>query len=157
MKRCVMHFLILLVWLRLAVCASETNQVAQPLKLLFSDRQDVTNTWGLLHFGVTPVRVLREVDPLPFVSTACFPLPNGEWELFGWTMQEISAGKEPYSRVTKWKLYHATTHDGAKIENSRAVFEPDQGVWSDHFAMAYNPEAKEYLLLKLKVDRSGFG
>ena len=36
------------------------------------------------------------------------------------------------------------------------VFEPQPAPWTDHFAMAYNPDAKEYLLLKLKMDRSGF-
>ena len=29
-------------------------------KLLFSGSQDITDTWGKLHFGVTPVRLIRE-------------------------------------------------------------------------------------------------
>ena len=71
-------------------------------------------------------------------------------------MTEISRGDEPYDRITAWKLLRATTRDGVKFEGLETVFEPKPAAWTDHAAMAYNPDAKEYLLLKLKVDRSGF-
>jgi len=71
-------------------------------------------------------------------------------------MTEIRPGNEPYERIMAWKLIRATTRDGVKYENRQTVFEPNAAAWTDHCAMAYNPDAKEYLLLKLKVDRSGF-
>ncbi|MBI5688250.1 MAG: hypothetical protein HZC54_24520 [Verrucomicrobia bacterium] len=129
---------------------------AEPLRLLFSTPRDVTNTWGKLHFGVTPVRLIRECESPGFTFIGGFPRADGAWEVFGQQMTEVSRGNEPYDRVTAWKLIRATTRDGAKFENRETVFEPKPAAWTDHTAMAYSPDAKEYLLLKLKVDRSGF-
>jgi hypothetical protein len=125
-------------------------------KLLFSGRGDIVDTWGSLHFGVTPVRLIRECGPPGFTFIGCFPLPDGAWETFGQQMTEIGRGDEPYDRIAAWKLIRAITRDGVKYENPQTVFKPEPAAWTDHSAMAYNPDAKEYLLLKLKVDRSGF-
>jgi len=125
-------------------------------KLLFSGNQDMTDTWGKLHFGVTPVRLIRECEPPGFTLIGCFPVPDGAWEVFGQQLTEISRGDEPYDRITAWKLIRATTRDGIKFEGLETVFEPKPAAWTDHAAMAYNPDAKEYLLLKLKVYRGGF-
>jgi len=139
---------------------SEQSQVAMPSagawKLLFSGSQDITDTWGALHFGVTPVRRVRECEPSGFTTIACFPLADGAWEVFGQQMTEIRRGNEPYDRVASWKLLRATTRDGVKFAGLESVFEPKLAAWTDHAAMAYNPDAQEYLLLKLRVDRSGF-
>jgi len=129
---------------------------AKPVKLLFSTAQDITNTWGRLHFGVTPVRLIRECEPPGFTLIGGFPLADGAWEVFGQQMTEVGRGGEPYDRITAWKLVRATTRDGAKFENRETLFEPQPAAWTDHAAMACNPDAKEYLLLKLKVDRAGF-
>ena len=128
----------------------------QTWKLLFSDSQDVTDTWGLLEFGVTPVRQIREAEPPGFTFVGCFPLSDVVWQAFGQQMTEISRGNEPYDRMTAWKLIRATTRDGITFEGLETVLEAEPAAWTDHCAIAYNPDAKEYLLLKLKVDRSGF-
>lgn len=125
-------------------------------KLLFAGSQDITDAWGSLHFGVTPVRRIRECEPPGFTIVGCFPRPDGAGEVFGQQMTEIRRGNEPYERVTAWKLVRAATRDGENFENRETVFEPQPAAWTDHAAMAYNPDAKEYLLLKLKVDQSGF-
>jgi hypothetical protein len=129
---------------------------ATPVKLLFSGAQDVADTWGTLHFGVTPVRLIRECEPPGFTVVGCFPLPDGAWEVFGQQLTEVSRGDEPYNRITRWTLIRAATRDGEKYENRETVIESDAAAWTDHCAIAYNPDSKEYLLLKLKVDRSGF-
>jgi hypothetical protein len=126
------------------------------LRLLFSDTQDVAGVGGALHFGVTPVKLIREGEHPGFTTTGCFPLPDGLWEIFGRNMDEIKPGSEPYERVTQWKLIRAITRDGFTFTNKEVVLESPQAAWTDNFAMAYNPEAKEYLLLNLKTDRSGF-
>jgi hypothetical protein len=128
----------------------------QPWRLLFSGIRDVTDTWGSLHFGVTPVRRVRECKAPGFTVVGCFPLQNGEWELFGQKMSEIGRGREAFDRITAWHLIRARTRDGCKFDGIETVFEPKPAAWTEHAAMDYNPEAKEYLLLKLKVDRSGF-
>ena len=138
----------------------EQSQEAEPAaptwKLLFSGSQDITDTWGSLDFGVTPVRQIRECEPPGFTFVGCYALPDGAWEVFGQQTTEISRGDEPYDRIAAWKLLRATTRDGVTFADLETVFEPQPASWTDHFAMAYNPDAKEYLLLKLKMDRSGF-
>jgi len=136
--------------------AAINTATPKEVKLLFSGRQDIADTWGTLHFGVTPVQRIRECEHPGFTVGACFPLPDGAWAAYGQQMTEIARGSEPYDRVTTWKLIHATTGDGVTFEGRETVFESEPAAWTDHFAMAYNADAKEYLLLKLKTDRGGF-
>ncbi len=125
-------------------------------KLLFSGPQDVADVWGSLHFGVTPVRLLGQCEATGGTVVGGFPLPDGAWEVYAQQMTEIRRGNEPYDRVTSWKLLRGTTRDGVKVQAWKTVFEPKPAAWTDHCAMAFRPEANEYLLLKLKTDRSGF-
>ncbi len=127
---------------------------AAPWKLLFSGSQDVTDTWGKLHFGVTPVRLIREHEHPGFTVVGCFPLPDGSWEVFGQQLTELKPGDET-GRVMAWKLVRATTRDGTTFENQQTVFE-QSAAWTGHFAIAKNGDSGEYLMLKLKVDNSGF-
>lgn len=129
---------------------------AAPLKLLFSGPQDVTDSWGQLHFGVTPVRQLRQYEPPAFALVGCFPKPDGTWEVFGQQFTQVSGGSEPYEEANSWKLIRATTDNGTTFKNQETVIDQPAGTWTRHAAMAYNPETKEYLLLKLKMDSSGF-
>jgi hypothetical protein len=128
---------------------------AEPLKLLFSSPRDITNTWGQLYFGVTPVRLIREAKPPGFAVVGSFRNTDGTWEVFGQQMTEVKHGDET-RRVLVWKLLRATTRDGATMENVETVFESEPAVWTDHFAIARNADSGEYLALKLKVDNSGF-
>ncbi len=121
---------------------------------MFSDSRDVADTWGKLHFGVTPVRLIRECEPLAFTFGGCFPLPDGTWEIFGQQMTEVTPG-DVTTRVMDWKLVRATTRDGVTFENQETVYE-QAATWTDHFAIARNGDSGEYLALKLKVDSSGF-
>lgn len=127
-----------------------------PLKILFSAEPDVADVWGRLHFGATPVRLIRECDPPGFTVVGCFPLPDGSWEVFGQQMTNVSRGKEVFEEVASWKLLRARTRDGVTFENPETVLAREPAPWTGHCAVAYNPDAKEYLLLKLKVDRYGF-
>jgi len=128
---------------------------AEPLRLLFSTAQDVTNTWGKLHFGVTPVRLVREGRNPGFTVVGGFPRADGSWEVFGHQMTEMKRGDET-RRVMVWKLLRASTRDGVRFENVETVFESEAGAWTDHFAMARNLDSGEYLALKLRVDNNGF-
>jgi hypothetical protein len=136
-----------------AICGSSAN--AEPVKLLFSSPQDITNTWGKLHFGVTPVRLIREAKHPGFPFVGGFPRPDGTWEVFGQQMTEIKPGDET-RRVMVWKLLRASTRDGATMENVETVFESEPAAWTEHFAIARNADSGEYLALKLKVDNNGF-
>lgn len=109
---------------------------ASGLKLLFSGPPDVSDTWGKLHFGVTPVRRVGECQPPGFNLTGCFPLGDGTWEVFGQQMSEVRRGREPYDRITSWKLLRATTRDGARFAGRETVFQPPAAAWTDHCAMA---------------------
>ena len=129
---------------------------SSPWKMLFSGSEDITDSWGKLHFGVTPVRLIRECEDPGFTVVGCFPLPDGRWRVFGQQMTTITPGDE-WRRITVWKLLQAVTSDGETFEDVETVFESQPDVWTFHCVVAYNPEAQEYLLLKIKVDDYGFG
>lgn len=137
---------------------------AVPWKLLFSSLDELADPWGKLHIGVTPVRLIRECGPATFTEVGWFPLPGGGWEVFGrdqtapgdGSLRLITKGTEAYNRTVQWKLLRTTTRDGVTFDPPQVVFEPPAAAWADNFAMAYNPDAREYLLLNLKADRSGF-
>lgn len=126
-------------------------------KLLFSGPEDIAEPWGKLHFGVTPVRLIRECEPPSFTVVGNFPLPDGSWTVFGQQMTNVSKGREVYEETNSWRLIRARTRDGFTFEDVETVFEQPPAPWTGHCAVGYNLELKEYLVLKLKVDRSGFG
>lgn len=126
------------------------------LKLLFSNPQDLANTWGKLHIAVTPIRLIREIEPPPFSLVACFPQADGSWEVFGQDWQQLGRGKATHEETNAWKIIRAITRDGVTFENPETVLEQPAAPWTQHATIAFNPDAKEYLLLKLKMDSYGF-
>lgn len=127
-----------------------------PLKLLFSGPADVTEVWGKIQFNVTPIRLLREVSEPPFAPVACFPRGDGSWEVFGQQLEAAGRGKASHEETNAWKIIRAVTQDGVSFETPETVLEEGAGPWTQHAAIAFNPDAKEYLLLKLRMDSSGF-
>ncbi len=138
------------------VALGQQPGLGDQLQVLFSGLQDVTETWGKLSFGVTPVRLIRECEDPGFTLAGCFPLSDGSWEVFGQQLKECGRGKASFEETNSWKLVRATTRDGMAFGNQDTVLDQPPATWTRHAAMAYNPEAKEYLLLKLKMDDSGF-
>lgn len=128
----------------------------QEVKLLFSGSQDVTNTWGKLHFGATPMQKIRDCDSPGFTLAFCLPKPDGAWEVYGQSMDRGPAGNRPWEQTNSWKLVRAHTRDGVRFENVETVFIGETGPWTDHLGLAYNPEAKEFLAIKLRMDKGGF-
>lgn len=152
----------ILAWLSFGALAQNPPATPAPtvpegfLRLLFSGSQDLFDTWGKLHVGVTPVRLVRECEPPPFTVVNCFPADGGHWEVFGQQLSPIGKGRTTYEETNAWKLVRATTRDGVTFENQEVVLDEPPGPWTQHAALAYNPEAKEYLLLKLRMDSFGF-
>ncbi len=127
-----------------------------PLKLLFSTAQDITNTWGQIHFGVTPLQLVTNCANPGFEMSCCLPRADGAWDVYGQTFKQVSAHNDQVRGTSAWSVVHATTRDGVRFENVETVFTAEPGPWTFNHAMAYNPDAKEFLLLKLKMDNSGF-
>ncbi|MCL5271249.1 MAG: hypothetical protein M1457_12035 [bacterium] len=125
------------------------------LKLLFSDPQDIADTWGKLHFGATSMTLIRACEDPGFRLACCLPRGDGSWDVYGQIFAPGPGAGGPGSKST-WKLVHATTRDGERFENLQTVYESEPGPWTDHLGLAYNPEAKEFLALKLKIDDNGF-
>lgn len=136
--------------------APSAAKTPSSLKMLFSSLQDVTDSWGQLQIGVTPIHRIREIEAPNFTIVGCFPNQDGTWAVFGQQLTSVSRGKNPYEEINSWKIVRATTRDGANYENVTTVIDEPPGPWTQHVAIAYNPDAKEYLLLKLHVDSSGF-
>jgi hypothetical protein len=136
--------------------AMSAQAPAQEVKLLFSTSQDVTDTWGKLHFGATPMQRIRACEHPGFSLACCLPRPDGAWDVYGQVFTRDPAGGDTKAKNI-WKLVHATTRDGSGFENVKTVFEAEPGPWTDHLGLAYNPDAKEFLTLKLRMDDNGFG
>ena len=124
--------------------------------LLFSTAQDITNTWGQLHFGVTPLQQVATCEYPGFELSYCQPRSDGAWEVYGQAFKKGPASKDQVKEANTWQIIRSTTHDGLHFANAEAVFTSEPGPWTFNHAMAYNPDAKEFLLLKLKMDNSGF-
>lgn len=133
-----------------------TGQAQSPVKLLFSTAQDITNTWGQLHFGTTPLQRVANCGKPDFELSYCQPRSDGTWDVYGLTYKPGPHENNQVKGMHNWQLIHATTRDGAKFEQVETVYTAEPGPWTFNHAMAYNPEAKEFLLLKLKMDNSGF-
>jgi hypothetical protein len=129
-------------------------QAAGPVRLLFSTARDVSATWGKLHFGATPMQKVRACKNPGFSIACCLPREDGAWDVYGQVYDRSRNGgsEEQY----RWKLVRATTRDGSRFEDVQPVFESDPGPWTVHLGLAYNPDAKEFLALKLRVDNNGF-
>lgn len=136
--------------------AEETRHSEAPLKLLFSSPQDFADSWGQVRIGVTPVSEVRQIEKPEFAVVSAFTRADGTYEVFGQQFAQVGRGKELYDETNSWKLIRATTSDGVSFKNPETVIDQPAGTWTRHAAIAYNPEAKEYLLLKLKMDSSGF-
>lgn len=63
---------------------------AAPLRLLFSGPEDVTNTWGQLSFGTTPLRVLQTCENPGFEVSYCAPRDDDAWDVYGLTFKEVA-------------------------------------------------------------------
>ena len=136
--------------------ASHANAAPKQFKLLFSNAQDVTNTWGKLHFGATPMQKIRACKDPGFVLACCLPREKGEWEVYGQSYKLDEAGQQ-YEKKNTWRIVHATTRDAEHFEDVETVFEGEPGCWTAHLGLAYSPDTREFLMLKLRYDRDGFG
>ena len=125
------------------------------VKLLFSTPRDVTESWGKLHFGATPMERFRSCESPGFSLACCLPGKDGAWEVYGQSFVRGPEADQTKGRHV-WKLVRATTRDGARFENVQTVYESAPGPWTDHLGLVYNPEAKEFLALKLRIDNNGF-
>ncbi|MCX7007994.1 MAG: hypothetical protein NTY53_12235 [Kiritimatiellaeota bacterium] len=108
------------------------------VKLLFSTTQDITNTWGQLHFGVTPLQLVTNCANPGFELSCCLPRADGAWDVYGQTFKQVSAHKDQVRETNAWSVVHATTRDGVRFENIETVFNAEPGPWTFNHAMAYN-------------------
>jgi hypothetical protein len=127
----------------------------QPLKLLFSDARDITNTWGKLHFGATPMQKIRDCQNPGFSIAYCLPLKDGEWGVYGQAFDRTTNLVKNHP-IANWKLVYATTRDGSRFENVKTVFTAEPAVWTDHIGLTYNPDAREFLAIKMRMETLGF-
>ena len=125
------------------------------LKLLFSNAKDVTNTWGKLRFGATPMQLIGSCEDPGFVINCCLPREDGAWDVYGHTYKR-DRRHIGFGEKSIWKMFHATTSDGEHFENVEEVFESEVASWTGHIAIAYNPEVKEFLALALQHYPKGF-
>lgn len=139
-----------------ASAATDGTPPQAPFRLLFSGPQDVADTWGMIHFGTTPLQRLSNCPHPGFELSTCSPRDDGAWDVYGLTFKEVAKHADQVRVTNTWSVVHATTRDAVTFENVETVYEAEPGAWTFNHAMTYNPEAKEFLLLKLRMDNFGF-
>jgi hypothetical protein len=85
---------------------------ARDLKLLFSGPDDVTDTWGQVHFGATAMQKIRDCEHPGFTVACCLPRDDGAWDVYG----QIFRRGDPASMFEeqhRWELIRAITRDGS--------------------------------------------
>jgi hypothetical protein len=140
----------------ITAAADIAPQPQEEFKLLFSGPQDITNTWGKIHFGTTALHLVRACENPGFELSYVRPLSNGAWEVYGLTFKKGPPIGDQVAETNAWSVIHATTRDGSRFEQVETVYQSEPGPWTFNHAMTYNPEAREFMLLKLKMDNSGF-
>jgi len=146
------------------VAPSLETQADKSFKLLFSNAHDLVDTWGKLHISVTPVDWINQNVPLSEMTTgntqpvAHFPLGDGSWEVFSQEFERLTPGPSGkwYEATNRWRLLRGITTDGMTFSKVETVIPDSTGTWTGHLTMAYNPDAGEYLLLKIKNGSYGF-
>jgi hypothetical protein len=131
-----------------------------PFKLLFSGEKDLVDTWGKLHISVTPTewinrnaaRSVMNSDLLSTWPVACFPLTDGSWVVYS---QKFATINTTFPATTRWSLLRGITTDGVNFKNVETVIKDTTGRWTNHLSMALNPDAGEYMLLKMDIDPRG--
>jgi len=146
------------------------TQALKPLKLLFSSQQDLVDTWGKLHFSVTPVDSISanvsqsemsrpSADGIPERRlVGCFPQDDGSWEVFSQEYEKLTEGAPGkwFEGTSRWKLLRGITTNGVTFSSVETVIPESVGTWTYHLTMAYNPDAGEYLMLKIRNGSFGF-
>jgi len=130
--------------------------VASKGLLLFSDQHHIADAWGKIHFGTSSLQRLRPCANPGFELSLCLPRDDGAWDVYGRTFTHVPHGDQ-VKEANTWQLIRATTRDGSHFENIETVYQSETGPWAFNHAMAYNPEAKEFMLLMLKMEDFGFG
>jgi hypothetical protein len=134
--------------------------------VLFSSKDDIADPWGLLHFGTTPLQQVAACANPGFMVVYSIPQNDGSCIIYGSAFHEdenirlkklTDSGADMARTKSTWDVVRATTHDGLKFEEVEKVFTSEPANWSPHCAMAYNPVAKEFLLIRLLADNNGFG
>lgn len=151
-----------------AVCAAsaaaDAPATVEAFKLLFSDQRDVTNTWGKIHFGATALQKLQACENPGFEVIHSIPQSDGSCLVYGSAFHEdpdIISYTNTFADMPRvkhtWDLVRATTRDGVRFENIEKVFASAPANWTPHCAIAYTPDKKQFLLLRIIVDPNGMG
>jgi hypothetical protein len=129
-----------------------------PLKILFTDEQDVSEVWGSLKFGASPIRPIGECDDPGFEVKCCVPRTDGSWDVYGYTGGHDIYGEkgDPTKKLSVWKIHHAVTRDGVHYENREVVFTSEPGAWTHYATIAHNPVRNELVCMKGVLLREGF-
>ena len=123
------------------------------MKLLFSDEKDITDAWGKLHFGATPLRFMGRTEDPGFMTSCCVPCSDGTWDIYGYRFvfdRETSAVVAMNWTDSKWEIYRAKTSDGVHFDNTEKVFTSEIGNWDHYLSIVHNPVTGTFLALKRK-------
>jgi hypothetical protein len=126
--------------------------------LLFADGRDVINTWGLMTFGITPLKKMYDIPDLGFTIKCCVPLKDGSWDVYGYnydkgTVRLTANAKNPDAF---WSISRTHTIDGLKYDKPVEVYKSPFGAWKHFCVILHNTDDGSLLALKSGRDKDGF-
>ena len=130
--------------------------MGKSMKLLFSDDRDISDVWGKVHFGTTPLREIGTADDPGFIISCCVPGERGFWDVYGHGFNRDEGNRPKMEKKATWSIHHAQTKDGLKFENCEKVFESKPGPWNHYATITYSPDRGEFLVLKCRDAKDGF-
>jgi len=132
--------------------------VISPLRLLFTDQDDIAEVWGKLKFEASPLLVLGECEDPGFEIKCCVPGNGGVWDVYGYSGGHDIYGEkgDPTRTRSVWKIHHAETRDAVHYQKSEVVFTSEPGAWTHFASIAHNPVKHELVCIKGVLLREGF-
>jgi hypothetical protein len=126
------------------------------MKLLFSDERDITDSWGKLPIGTTPLMPMGKGENPGFIISCCVPRDDANWDVYGYRFERDTSDRPKMDQQAVWSIHRAITRDGRHFQGTEKLFESEPGPWNHYTTITYSPDRREFLVLKCKNQEDGF-
>ncbi|MCF6286485.1 MAG: hypothetical protein L3K26_15020, partial [Candidatus Hydrogenedentes bacterium] len=118
-----------------ALCFHAALAHGAGMSLSFWDEGDITDPFGPIRFGGTPLENEGRAEGYPDMQYGCAaPGPDGATWIYGWRIQNWSDTKNRVIQVVR-----CTTRDGRSFAGEEVVFEYTRSEWQGFANIVYRP------------------
>ena len=88
------------------------------MKLLFSDERDITDSWGKLPIGTTPLMPMGKGENPGFIISCCVPRDDANWDVYGYRFERDTSDRSKMDQQAVWSIHRAITRDGRHFQGN---------------------------------------